>query len=184
MGFWTKPVAKIRRLAISEVSLVDKGANQHAHITLFKRDAGTNTAKDTEMDPAIGIVKLAKKIAAGEMKNYRSKSEWYVALAKLAADQRRDDETTEQAFARFVTQDDGGRAVFAAYKSASGPDWTPATEPAPVVKADSAYAKLVEIAKGLQSVDPSLTEAGAFAKVFIDPKNRELAELCKTERVE
>lgn len=29
---------KLRRLVINEISLVDKGANQHAHVTLFKRD--------------------------------------------------------------------------------------------------------------------------------------------------
>jgi hypothetical protein len=30
---------KLRKLVINEISLVDKGANQHAFITLFKRDA-------------------------------------------------------------------------------------------------------------------------------------------------
>ena len=29
---------KLRKLVINEISLVDRGANQHAHITLFKRD--------------------------------------------------------------------------------------------------------------------------------------------------
>ena len=40
---------KLRNLVINEISLVDKGANQHAYITLFKRDAPEiETPKDAD----------------------------------------------------------------------------------------------------------------------------------------
>jgi hypothetical protein len=39
---------KLRKLVINEISLVDKGANQHAYITLFKRDVPKiETPKDS-----------------------------------------------------------------------------------------------------------------------------------------
>jgi hypothetical protein len=37
---------KLRKLVITEVSLVDRGANQHARVSLFKRDAPIETPKD------------------------------------------------------------------------------------------------------------------------------------------
>lgn len=95
------------------------------------------------------IVKLAKQINAGEVGNHRLKSAWYEVIAKLAADQRRAGETAKQGFARFVSEDEGGRALIKAYGSASGPDFQPAPKAAPVIKADGAYAKLERIHKSL-----------------------------------
>jgi hypothetical protein len=88
------------------------------------------------------------------------------------------------AFARTITKTVDGKAMFAAYQGSAGSDYVPpAPEPAPVVKSDSAYARLKKIASDLREEKPDLklTEAAAFAKVFTDPANRELAELSKRE---
>jgi hypothetical protein len=50
----------------------------------------------------------------------------YGEIAKRAEATRRADETPEGAFARSVTTDDDGRALFAAYKIAGGEDYRPA----------------------------------------------------------
>src|SRR5450755_2444443 len=40
---------RLKKLVINEISLVDKGANQHAYITLFKRDVPKiETPKDSD----------------------------------------------------------------------------------------------------------------------------------------
>jgi hypothetical protein len=53
----------------------------------------------------------------------------------------------------------------------------------PVIKTDSAYARLKKIASNLREESPDLTDGAAFLKAFTDPANRELAELSKREQV-
>lgn len=192
--FWTR-IAKrnepakprhLRALVIDEVSLVDKGANPHAMVTLCKRQDGASvpTKKDNEMssDPGVELVKLAKQINTGEMKSHRSKAEWYRVTKALAEGQRQSGETSEQSFSRFVMSTDDGRELFKAMRSAGGPDWDPpAPQPALVAKSDGAYHKLQVIAKGIQTENPDLSEHQAFARAFTDPNNRELAEQAKRE---
>jgi hypothetical protein len=45
---------KLRKLVINEISLVDRGANQHAHITLFKRDTPTEIETPRDSDRNFG----------------------------------------------------------------------------------------------------------------------------------
>jgi hypothetical protein len=260
---------KLRNLFISEVSLVDKGANPHARIVLCKRDvpeiqvpkdsaplefnaSGRGPAHDAlwnsfdnyrrQMGPAQGrtafetawaeldddekqqirneevateaarqaaadaaeaerkkemmkqmnnskleeIVKLAHDVDAGRMGNHADRAAWYGAISKAAESQRKSNESSQQSFARYVTEDADGKAMYRCYKSAAGSDYVPpAPEPAPVIKADSAYGRLKKIASNLREARPELklTEAAAFLKVFTDPVNRELAELSKREQV-
>jgi hypothetical protein len=259
---------KLRKLRIDEVSICDVGANPHARITLFKRDApkeietpqdsdrnfnasgrgpmhdklliaydnyrrakvpgqassafqsawddltdsekdeiraeeqSTEAAKEAlaateqkererEMTKTMNdskieeIVKLAHDIDSGRMShNYADRAHWYRAIAKVAETQRKPNESTQQSFARFITQDPDGKVMYRCYKTAAGSDYVPpAPEPTPVIKADSAYARLKKIASDLREDKPDLklTEAAAFVKVFTDPANRELAELSKRE---
>jgi hypothetical protein len=69
--------------------------------------------------------------------------------------------------------------MFAAYKSAGGEDYRPEPEPTPVLKKDSAYAKLKKIAEDIRAENPQLTAEGAFVRAYNE--NRELAELSKRE---
>lgn len=39
----------LEKLRLSELSLVDKGANQHAHVTIFKRDSGSSPDNNAEV---------------------------------------------------------------------------------------------------------------------------------------
>jgi hypothetical protein len=255
---------KLKRLRIDEISLVDKGANQHAFITLFKRDVPEiETPRDSDrnfnatgagpatdrlwesfddrrrgLGPAQGqrafadawnalsdaerneirneearteqareaaaaaaeaerkkemmkqmdnsnlqeIIKLAGDIDAGRMSgNFATKSQWYQALSKLAESEREPNETREMAFARVINED-AGKLLFKAYRNSAGSDYVPpAPEAAPVIKSDSAYARLKKIAADLCAETPGLTSSAAFVKVFTDPANRELAELSKRE---
>lgn len=260
---------KLKKLRIDEISLVDRGANPHAFVTLFKRDvpeievprdsdrsfgatgrgkmhdllwtlydnlrrslgpgrdphafaqawdALTDDQKDeiraeeqsTEAareaaaaaeekerakdmmktmndDSKIQeVIKLAHDIDSGRMNhNYADRAHWYGAITKVAETQRKPNESSQQSFARFITEDADGKAMYRCYKTAAGSDYVPpAPEPAPVMKADSAYARLKKIASDLREDKPDLklTEAAAFVKVFTDPANRELAEQSKREQ--
>lgn len=53
---------KLKNLVLNEVSLVDRGANQHAHVTLFKRDA------DPAVDDEIAVY-LKREFTAQERKD-------------------------------------------------------------------------------------------------------------------
>jgi hypothetical protein len=125
------------------------------------------------------IVKLAHDVQAGRSGNHATKSQWYLAIQKLAEEQRQPRETAQKAFSRVVTSDMDGRVMFKCYMSAAGDDYRPAAEPAPVLKKDSAYSKLKKIAGELKAENPSLTDGAAFLKAFNE--NRELAALSKRE---
>jgi hypothetical protein len=103
-------------------------------------------------------------------------------MKRLAEQDRKSGQSSEQAFTAFIQTPDGAE-LFKVHKSASGPSYEPAAVEVPVIKADSAYARLKKIASDLREEKPDLklTEAAAFLKVFTDPANRELAELSKRE---
>jgi hypothetical protein len=128
------------------------------------------------------IVKLAHDVDAGRMGHYADRAAWYGAIAKAAEAQRKPNESAQQSFARFVTGDADGKVMFKCYQTSAGSDYVaPAPEPAPVIKADSAYGRLKKIAADLCAETPGLTSSAAFVKVFTDPANRALAELSKHE---
>jgi hypothetical protein len=255
---------KLRKLRIDEISLVDRGSNPHAMITLFKRDVpaietpqdsdrnfnasgrgpthdklftaydnyrratgpaqassafqsawddltdsekdeiraeekATEAAKEaaaaaetkererqmvkTMNDSKLeDIVKLAHDVDAGRMGNHADRAAWYGAISKAAETQRKPNESSQQSFARFITEDDDGKAMYRCLKSASGSDYVPpAPEPVPVIKTDSAYGRLRVMASQLCAETPGLTASAAFVKVFTDPANRELADQSKRE---
>jgi hypothetical protein len=257
---------KLKNLILTEVSLVDKGSNPGAMITLFKRAAPTEIETPRDSDRNFGargrgkmhdllwasydnrrrsmgpgreshafaqawdaltddekqtirveearterareaaaaaaekerqkemmktmnnsklaaIVKLAHEIQDGKIDNHADRASWYSAIKALAEEHREPGETVQMAFARVITKTADGKAMFAAYQAAAGTDYVaPAPESAPVIKSDSAYARLKKIASDLREANPALSDGAAFVKVFIDPANRELAELSKRER--
>jgi hypothetical protein len=129
---------------------------------------------------AAEIISLAKSINAGTSGNHATKASWYEVMKRLAEQDRKSDQSSEQAFAAFIQTPDGAE-LFKAHKSASGPDYQPEAVEVPIVKVDSAYSRLKKIARDLCEENPDLTEGAAFLKVFTDPANRELAELSKRE---
>jgi hypothetical protein len=164
---------KLTKLRINEVSLVDRGASPGARVLLYKRDDARPFGKgDDHMD----LVAVAKRVVAGEPTAFVEKRDFYAAIESGAAEIRKADEPPEQAFARFCETDPRGQILLKAHKMAKGADHRPEPEPEPVVPQSIAYAKLCRKAEKARRKDPSLSEAAAFAKVYANPKNRDLVE--------
>jgi hypothetical protein len=238
---------KLRNLVINEISLVDKGANQHALITLFKRDAPEiETPQDTDrnfnasgrgpahdrlliaydnyrrtMGPAQAhrafemawedltddekqtirneeaateaaklaaaaaaeaerkkemvktmndskleeIVKLAHDVDAGRMGHYADRASWYKAISKAAEAQRKPNESAHQSFARYVTEDIDGKAMYRCYKTAAGSDYVPPAPAVPVAKVNSANELIRKAADELMAANPKLSKLDALVRV-------------------
>jgi hypothetical protein len=113
-----------------------------------------------------------------------TKAEMFEEINRRAQAQRRDGETKEAAFARYVTKDEDGIALASVHKMLPGPDWRP--EPDPRVMAKTAPPSthlntLMALAEELRKENPKLTKEQAFAKVYGDPRNRDLVDLHKAE---
>jgi hypothetical protein len=115
-----------------------------------------------------------------------TKAEWYEEMAKRSKEQRLSRETPEQAFARYVTKNEGGQILFRAYSQAAGPDWT---SPERVQKRDAGplrTAPLIELEKmgaEIRRKEPALSEAQAFARAVGTPRGQELYKRDKVERL-
>jgi hypothetical protein len=238
---------KLKKIQIHEVSLVSRGANQHAMITLFKRDvpeievpkdsdrnfnaSGRGPAHDRlwtaydnrrralgpGRDPhafaqawdALGddekqqirneeatveaakeaaaaaaeaerkkemmkqmndskleeIIKLAHDIDSGRIShNFADRAHWYRAITKAAEIQRKPNESAQQSFARYVTADADGRAMYRCYKTAAGTDYV-APAPTPVAKVNPAAEQIRKLAAELMGADPSMSRLDALVKI-------------------
>ena len=171
-------VAKIKSRAVADEEGQPMKGNQMTQVQNFVKKYST-----TPPDPqaAREIINIAKAINSGTATgHYASKASWYQVMKQLAEQERIAGQSSEQAFAAFIQTPDGSE-LFKAHQNASGPSYEPVSAEVPVIKADSAYARLKKIARELCDEDPDMTEAAAFLKVFTDPANRELAELSKRE---
>jgi hypothetical protein len=239
---------KLKRLRIDEISLVDKGANPHAMITLFKRNTPTEietpqdsdrnfnasgrgpahdklliaydnyrrtmgsaqassafqsawddltddekqTIRDEEAATEAAklataaaaeaerkkemvkrmndakledIVKLAHDVDAGRMGNHADRANWYGAISKVAEMQRKSNESSQQSFTRYVTEDADGKAMYRCYKSASGSDYVPPALAVPVAKVNSANELIRKAADELMAANPKLSKLDALVRV-------------------
>jgi len=125
---------KLKKLRISEVSAVDVGAGRGVRIILTKRADGSPRAielpnKETPMTPILkhrDVIAVAKNFCeTGYISAEIEKRDVYAAMTKGAEKSREPNETSEQAFARYVTATDEGRMLFAFHKAAPGSDATP-----------------------------------------------------------
>jgi hypothetical protein len=126
---------------------------------------------------------IAKRAAAGEATPFK-KRDFYNVIAERAAAARRDHETSESSFARFITEDREGKILFKAYRLAPGPDFTvevKKTEP-PAPPSTPALDRLNAKAEELRKIETKLTFVQAFAKVYTKPENRELVDEHRAER--
>ncbi len=93
-------------------------------------------------------------------------------------------ETREQAYVRFITKTDEGRALHSVYKRAPGPDHSPPEAPIQKCAAPTpAMAKLLQKAEAIKKAEANITMEQAFAKTYLDPNNRDLVELEKRQRL-
>jgi hypothetical protein len=182
-------VKSLKDLKILEVSSVDRGAGESCRVVLMKREGehmdtdfrvvvkkGSQELYDLPAAEAAAIINGA---ASGD-------SSGYAQLTAKAAELRKVDPslTEARAFAKVFT-DPANRelANMAKAEGAAASTAVNFSRPAPPAVADegAAFAALTAKAAELRKVDPTLTEATAFAKAYLDPGNRELADNAKAE---
>jgi hypothetical protein len=123
-------------------------------------------------------------VAAGHRAPLYTKADFYAEIGKRAEALRREGETKEQSFTRFITQESEGKTLYTALKRSQGtieaasPRQVTQTEPAPT----PSLVALNKLAEEARKADPKLSFAQAFTKVYQDPKNRALAAAEKAER--
>lgn len=180
---------RLRSLEIEEVSSVDRGAGESCRVVLMKREG------DTQMDTNFRVVvkkgsqelfDLPADEAAAIIDGTASGgSSGYAQLTAKAAELRIADPslTEARAFAKVFT--DPANRELANMAKAEGAAASAAINfsyPAPAAVAEgAAFTELTAKAADLRKVDPTLTEAMAFAKAYLDPANRELANKAKAE---
>ena len=129
------------------------------------------------LDP---ILTVTKAVAAGHRAPLYTKADFYAEIGKRAEALRREGETKEQSFTRFITQESEGKTLYTALKRSQGtieaaaPRQVTKTEPTPV----PSYLKLQAKAAELRKSDSKLT---AFTKAYVDPANRGLVAQYKRE---
>lgn len=110
-----------------------------------------------------------------------TQADLFEEMQKRAEDYRRDGETKEQAFAKYMQTDEGRRA-YAVYRTLPNP----APEQHPVAKVvapapSPSLERLNKLADELHNREPSLTPDQAFTKVYSDPRNRGLVAAERSE---
>jgi hypothetical protein len=149
-------------IAITEISLVDNPANNGARVVFFKRAGETK-----------------------EQKMATTKAEIHKLISELSENHREPGESSQQAYARFITRHPDGERLYECYKRAPGPSIVPAAaEVRKVVTAEgTALRQLNELATELAKREGT-TEAQAFAKIYRDecPPARALAAEERRER--
>jgi hypothetical protein len=170
-----KSAASARRKAIKNKRKAEQAEASAA-------EARENLNKGADMD---SMIPIAKSVIAGKPSAF-TKRDFFLELQKRGDHNRRPDESRERAFARYATADPSGRVLMQAHKAATGEDYS--GEP---VKADDAptptndaYSRLMDLANEQRRGGETVEQA--FARLYADPKNRDLVVTEKrmhTERV-
>jgi hypothetical protein len=177
-----KMVTRLKNLKILEVSSVDAAACEGARIVLMKRDDAAPRESATEGNIAMDMVDFAKIVASGGGSMGLNRDDFYQEIVKRSGVAKQASETKEQAFARYVQEDDAGRLLYGAYKKApSKPIKNPDRFRDDESNMTPAYRRLRDKAKELLKAQPALTKERAFARVYGDPANRDLVADYKAE---
>jgi hypothetical protein len=164
----------LRRFAISEISAVDRPAQEHAKMVLMKRDAGG--------EPSIEV--FAKMQIEGRGTGLE-KHNYVDAIAKRAAELRSPSESDAQAFAKCIVDDDLGKLLYKAMKAAPGPEVKPEPEAKPEAPTfvGPAHAKMHAKAVELRRANPHLSFEGAYAQCYADRHNVALRKQVRDEHL-
>jgi hypothetical protein len=89
-----KPIHRIRDLVVNEISLVDRGANQHAHVLLLKRGDGpaeppppaSGDKPSAPLQPLPPVPPGAAAIAMARAGRRLPREQWMQALRDLGAE--------------------------------------------------------------------------------------------------
>jgi hypothetical protein len=106
-------------------------------------------------------VRIAKRIAAGQETRI-CKRQWHEQIVKRAADDRRENETPEQSYSRFLCETSDGAALYQAYRLApQGDEAEPARTVTPTMPAPTpSYERLMGKAEELRKSDPKELRQG------------------------
>ena len=122
----------------------------------------------------MNIVDFAKLAVERGVSAMLSRQEFEAEIAKRAETIRRTGETKEQAFTRFMTETPEGRVLFKAAKLAPVAEVKAAETKSPVRKRGPAHDEIDRLARA-HAREKNVSYASAFAKVMVEPENRELA---------
>jgi hypothetical protein len=125
--------------------------------------------KGTDMDT---MSVIAKAVIAGRP-NAFTKRDFFLELQKRADQTRQPAETRERAFARYATSDPNGQVLMRAHKLAGGENYQGEPEEddnQPVT--NEGYRRLMDLANENRKEDETIEQA--FARLYTDPKNRDL----------
>jgi hypothetical protein len=114
---YERPARRLRNIRVDEISSVDKGAARGAEIVLLKNDRREpmSLMEKVARMPERDLLAFAKSDAI-------SKPELSQLIHDKAEALRKDGETREQAFVRYITSNPEGRDLYQIMKAASGPD--------------------------------------------------------------
>jgi len=156
---------RLKGLRLDELSLVDKPANEHATVSIIKREQDDAALRDeiakvrakaTALEEALASTTIkpttkrtstmpdwqdpetiAKAVEAGNASAF-TVSDVMAALTKLAEQHKRDGESLEQTFSRVTRETEIGKALYNARKDVrDDPAPTPEPEPEPRQKSDA-----------------------------------------------
>lgn len=154
---------KLKNLTLREVSLVDRGANQHAHVTLFKRDDEPSDAEVEEY--------LKRKFSAAERKD-DAKSGAAMRDGSFPIENKGDLRNAIRAYGRAKNKDAAKRHIISRARAlgATGmlPDgWVSKREDEPTIieKVEEATAALAESVASIISGEPA-DVPGAIESTF------------------
>jgi hypothetical protein len=173
-------VAKIKsRAAANEEGQPMKG-NQMTQVLNFVKTYST-----TPPDPQATreIISIAKSINAGTAAgNFASRASWFQVMKRLAEQDRKSGQSSEQAFAAFIQTPDGSE-LFKAYKNADGPDVEPVAVEAHVAKFGPGMMALHKRADQIRE-GTSMSRAQAVAKIATSPADVAIWRAAKSEQFE
>lgn len=149
----------IRKLTINEISAVDRPAQEDAKMVIMKRESGGDEDMKIEKLDIQALAHFACELAAKELRKSHPEL------------------TVEQAYSKVYESnldirkaDRAGSVLRFTKQSAPGARAEP-------LASDTGLAELQRLAADLQRAQPLMTAEAAFAKVYSDPANAELAKL-------
>lgn len=156
----------ISKLTIDEISAVDRPAQEDARMVIMKRESGGDEDMNTEKIDIQALAHIACELAAKELRKSHPEL------------------TVEQAYSKVYESNlDIRKADRAGSVLKFTKQYPPVARTTPAVahgdSNDTDLADLQELAAELQRTNPYLTVEQAFARVYSDPAN---AELAKRER--
>jgi hypothetical protein len=172
--------------------VVDKAGWVEQQLKDYRAHKSTMAKGAGQMDQGLeNMLMIAKTAISTRSSMGLEKWNFIEAITKRADEIRAKGETAAQAFAKTITQDEAGRALFAASKLAPGTEVKPLpiTLPLPPPPDGPAHAEMQSLAEDHLRAHPQLSslsdggKAAAFSAVYSSPKNYALREQVKAEHL-